>query len=193
MAKSVFPLGLVYYTDGETTLGRCRPNSFLASAPLQSLLQVLHADLAAADARQELARFERLWCRITVERLKYGGQPEAVLVSKVVTCAFGPVTLDEWCCAEVLQAGARRWQGLTPAFISCGCMLWRQRWEGRKSPKPASNWFTNKYCVCSQSLPSPTPLWLTAPKNQKHISVHVFHWTREPQLTLNNLTSCCQK
>lgn len=60
VAKSVFPLGLVYYTDGETTLGRCRPNSFLASAPLQSLLQVLHADLAAADARQELARFERL-------------------------------------------------------------------------------------------------------------------------------------
>lgn len=42
-----------------------------------------------------------------MERLVHRREPEAVLVGKVVAGAFGPVTLDERRCAEVLQAGAR--------------------------------------------------------------------------------------
>lgn len=42
-----------------------------------------------------------------MEGLVHRAEPEAVLVCKVVACAFGPVTLDERCCAEVLEAGAR--------------------------------------------------------------------------------------
>lgn len=63
--------------------------------PVQSFSQVLHADLAPADARPKLTRFEGLRRWISVKRLIYGGQPEAVFVSKVVACAFGPIALYE--------------------------------------------------------------------------------------------------
>lgn len=70
--------------------------------------QVLHADLATADAGKQLARFQGLRGWFLLEGLVYGGHPEALLVGKVMTGALGTVTLDERRGAEVLQAGARR-------------------------------------------------------------------------------------
>lgn len=52
----------------------------------------------------------------------YSGEPEAVLVGEVMAGALGSVALDEWCCAEILQAGARRDQGLTTT-LSAGCRV----------------------------------------------------------------------
>ena len=75
-------------------------------APEPRSSQVLHADLAAADAVELLAGLEGLRGGLRLEGLVHGGQPEAVLVCKVMAGALGPVTLDERRCAEVLQAGA---------------------------------------------------------------------------------------
>lgn len=88
------------------------------------LLQDLAADLAAADSGAFLARLHGLLRRRVDELLAgvHSGEPEAVLVGKVVAGALGPVALDEWRGAEILQAGAGRHQGLTAAF-SAGCRV----------------------------------------------------------------------
>lgn len=71
-------------------------------------LQVLHADLAAADASPELPGFQGLRGRGTDKLLLllHRGQPEAVLVGKVVAAAPSAVALDEGRGSEILQAGA---------------------------------------------------------------------------------------
>lgn len=121
-------------------------------SPLLSLSQVLHADLATADAWQELACFERLCCWLRVELLIYGGQPEALLVSKVVASAFGPVALYEWCCAEVLQARTGRRQGLTSAFVSCCGVLQGQRWKEILTRQVRSRVEHLKMCFLCQQI-----------------------------------------
>ena len=80
--------------------------------------QVLHADLAAADAREQLAGLERLTSGRAVEVLLGGREPEAVLIGEVVARALGAVALDERRGAEVLQARARRHQRLATALAS---------------------------------------------------------------------------
>lgn len=82
------------------------------------LLQNLAADLATADFGAFLARLQGLLRRRVDELLTgvHSGEPEAVLVGKVVAGALGPVALDEGCGAEILQAGAGRHQGLTATF-----------------------------------------------------------------------------
>lgn len=82
------------------------------------LLQKLAAHLAAADFRALLATLQGFLIRRVQELLAglHSGEPEAVLVSKVVAGALGTVALDERCGAEILQAGARRHQGLTAAL-----------------------------------------------------------------------------
>lgn len=91
------------------------------------LLQDLAADLAAADSGAFLARLHGLLRRRVDELLAgvHSGEPEAVLVGEVVAGALGPVALDEWRGAEILQAGAGRHQGLTAAFSAGCCVLQR--------------------------------------------------------------------
>lgn len=88
------------------------------------LLQDLAADLATADFGAFLARLQGLLRRRVDELLArvHRGEPEAVLVGEVVASALGPVALDEWRGTEILQAGARRHQGLTATF-SAGCRV----------------------------------------------------------------------
>lgn len=95
------------------------------SSPFTSfLLQNLAADLATADFGAFLARLQGLLRRRVDELLTgvHSGEPEAVLIGKVVAGALGPVALDEGRGAEVLQAGAGRHQGLTSTF-SAGCRV----------------------------------------------------------------------
>lgn len=91
------------------------------------LLQDLAADLAAADFGAFLARLQGLLRRRVDELLAgvHSGEPEAVLVGKVVAGALGPVALDEGRGAEILQAGAGRHQGLTATFSAGGRVLQR--------------------------------------------------------------------
>lgn len=88
------------------------------------LLQDLAADLAAADFGAFLARLQGLLRRRVGELLAWvhSGEPEAVLVGEVMAGALAPVALDEWRSAEILQAGARRHQGLAATF-STGCRV----------------------------------------------------------------------
>lgn len=88
------------------------------------LLQDLAADLATADFGAFLARLQGLLRRRVDELLTgvHSGEPEAVLVGKVVAGALGPVALDEGRGPEILQAGAWRHQGLTATF-SAGCRM----------------------------------------------------------------------
>lgn len=85
--------------------------------------QVLHADLAATDAWEELSGLERLGLGGTVEGLVNGCQPETVLVREVVTGTLSSITLDEGSGAEILQTRAWRHQRLTTSFISSCRML----------------------------------------------------------------------
>ena len=80
--------------------------------------------MAAADFGSLLASLQGL-LRRRIEKLLaeiHGGEPEAVLVSKVVAGALGPVALDERRRAEILQAGAGGHQGLTAA-LGAGCRV----------------------------------------------------------------------
>lgn len=88
------------------------------------LLQDLAADLATADFGAFLASLQGLLRRRVDELLArvHSGEPEAVLVGEVVASALGSVALDEWRGAEILQAGARRDQGLTATF-SASCRV----------------------------------------------------------------------
>lgn len=92
------------------------------------LLQDLAADLAAADFGAFLASLQGLLSRRVNKLLAgfHGGEPEAVLVGEVVAGALGPVALDEWRRAEILQAGTGRHQGLT-ATLSAGCRVLKRR------------------------------------------------------------------
>lgn len=89
------------------------------------LLQDLAADLAAADFGALLASLQGLLVRRIDELLVeiHGGEPEAVLVGKVVAGALGSVALDERRRTEILQAGARRHQGLTATLCAGGRVL----------------------------------------------------------------------
>lgn len=87
-----------------------------------SLLQVLHADLAASDSCTELPSFEcfRGGSLHELPPRLHGGQPEAELVGEVVAGAAGTIALDERRGAEILETGAGRDQGLTAPFrTSC--------------------------------------------------------------------------
>ena len=78
--------------------------------------QLLHADLAAADARPQAAGLERV--RLRADELLAGvdrRQPEAELVGEVVAGAPRAVALDERRRAEVLEARAGARQRLTAA------------------------------------------------------------------------------
>ena len=92
------------------------------------LLQELAAHLAAADFGAFLASLQGLLSRRVNKLLVgfHGGEPEAVLVGEVVAGALGPVALDEWRRAEVLQAGAGRHQGLA-ATLSASCRVLKRR------------------------------------------------------------------
>lgn len=70
--------------------------------------QVLHAHLAAADVRPDEPGLERVRRgRVLKALLGDGGEPEAVLIGKVVAGPTASVALDERCGAEVLQTAAR--------------------------------------------------------------------------------------
>lgn len=92
------------------------------------LLQELAADLAAADFGAFLASLQGL-LRRRIDKLLvgvHGGEPEAVLIGEVVAGALGPVALNEWRCAEILQTGTGRHEGLTAA-LSAGCCVLQRR------------------------------------------------------------------
>lgn len=91
-------------------------NSVAISAFLS--LQVLHAHLAAADASPQLSRFQSLRGRSADKLLLllHRGQPEAVLVGKVMARSPSSIALDERSSSEILQAGARRDKGLASSF-----------------------------------------------------------------------------
>lgn len=88
-------------------------------------LHELAADLAAADLGALQASFQGLLLRrrAKLQLGVHGGQPEAVLVGEEVAGAPGPVALNEWRGAEILQAGARRHQRLTAALGAGRCVL----------------------------------------------------------------------
>lgn len=85
--------------------------------------QVLHADLAATDAREQLSCLESLRLGETVEGLVNGCQPETVLVREVVTGTLSSITLNKGSGAEILKTRAWRHQRLTTSFISRCRML----------------------------------------------------------------------
>lgn len=84
--------------------------------------QVLHADLASADTREQLSCLQGLRGRSLLEGLIDGGEPEALFVGKVVAGALGAITLDERRGSEVLQAGAGGRQGLASSLVTCRCV-----------------------------------------------------------------------
>jgi len=92
-------------------------NIYNSSQLAQRLLsQGLDADLAPGDTLAHVARLEGLLLRRDKLFVALnGGEPEAVLVGKVVAGAAGAVALDEGSGTEVLQAGARGGQGLAAA------------------------------------------------------------------------------
>ena len=105
--------------DTEKERGTVFPPSIRRSAaPEWWSSQVLHAQLAAADAAELLAGLQRLRVGLRLEGLVHRGQPEAVLGCKVMAGALGPVALDERRGAEVLQTGPGRGEGLAAAFIA---------------------------------------------------------------------------
>lgn len=85
--------------------------------------QVLHADLAATDAREQLSCLESLRLGETVEGLVNGCQPETVLVREVVTGTLSSITLNKGSGAEILKTRAWRHQRLTTSFVSRCRML----------------------------------------------------------------------
>lgn len=93
-------------------------------------LQVLHAHLAAADASPELPRLESLGGRSADKLLLllHRGQPEAILVGKVVARSPGTVALDEGSGSEILQAGTRGDEGLASA-LRPGRRVLEPRWQ----------------------------------------------------------------
>lgn len=93
--------------------------------------QVLHADLAAADAREQLITLERLAARRAVELLLHGREPEAILVGEVVARALGAVALNEGRAAEVLKARARWHQKLAATLLARSRVLWGDGEEKR--------------------------------------------------------------
>lgn len=80
-----------------------------------STLQIFHTHLAAAHPGVELPSFQRLRNRLfpKLPSLLHRGQPEAVLVGKVVAGTTGAAALDERSGPKVLKAGAGGDQGLT--------------------------------------------------------------------------------
>jgi len=89
------------------------------------LLQVLHAHLAAADPRPKLSCFQSFRGRSTDKLLWLlnSGQPEAVLVCKVVACSPGTIAFNEGCSTEILQARTRWDKRLTSTLCTSCCVL----------------------------------------------------------------------
>lgn len=88
--------------------------------------QVFHAHLAAADVRPDEPGLERVGRGRALEALLGdGGEPEAVLIGKVVAGPPASIALNERCGAEVLQTAARRHQRLAATFVTCGRVLCR--------------------------------------------------------------------
>lgn len=106
-----------------STCREARPGGAAPANPAHPS-QVLHAHLAAADVRPDEPRLERVGGGRALEvLLGDGGEPEAVLVGKVVAGPTASIALDERRGTEVLQTAAWRHQRLATAFIACGCVL----------------------------------------------------------------------
>lgn len=88
-------------------------------------LQVFHTHLAAANPGMELPSFQCFRHRFLPKLLPllHGGQPEAVLVGKVVAAASGTTALDERSGPEILKAGAWGNQGLASTLGPSGSVL----------------------------------------------------------------------
>lgn len=90
-----------------------------------SPLRVFDTDLTTADPCSQAAGLQCLALRdLELVRIFNGGQPEAELISKIVTSSTSTVALYERRRSEVFQAGTRTCQRLTTSFGTSGSVLW---------------------------------------------------------------------
>jgi hypothetical protein len=91
---------------------------------LKRAILISYADLTSRHFRVEVAGLERLlFGRSELLLLVDCDHPEAGHRLVVVTLTLSTVALDEWSCAEVLQARSRTREGLTTTTMSNSSML----------------------------------------------------------------------